>query len=130
MKIENIMTRNVHTLKTTSKVYEAQDIMKEHDFSFLPVLEGEKIVGIITDKDLINGQIKNKKIIETYFNLELKDIMNTSFDFVYNTDSETAVFKLLKEKHRRRVPVVDEKQNLVGIISINDLNAERMKLEN
>ena len=126
MKIKNIMTRDVVTLKTASKNYEAQEIMKDNDIGFIPILEEKKIIGVITDKDLVKKEIENFKNLEQYYNKLILDIINPVFDFVYEDSEEEDVYKLMKEKQRRRFPVVDEKKNLVGIISITDLNIERI----
>ncbi len=126
MKIKDIMTTKILTLKTTSKIYEAQEIMKENDIGFIPILEDNKIVGIVTDKDLVKNQVKYIKTLEIYFNKQITEIMNTTFDYVCEDDEEEIVYQSMKEKQRRRFPVVDEKKNLVGVVSITDLNIERI----
>lgn len=127
MIIREIMTTQIVTLKVDSKIYEAQELMKDKDIEFIPIIEEEKIVGIITDKDLIKKQIENNKSIEIYFNKEIREIMKTTFDFVYETDNEKDVYELMIKNHRRRFPVVNNNKELVGVVSLTDLNAERIQ---
>ncbi|HEX7056594.1 MAG TPA: CBS domain-containing protein [Bacilli bacterium] len=121
--LQEIMTKNCVTLTPQDNVYEAAVKMKEHDIGFIPVVEGKKLLGVITDRDIVLRCTAEKKPGST----AVTEIM--SHDIVTaspNTTIQEAA-KLLAGKQIRRLPIV-ENGELVGVVAIADM-AVREKFE-
>ncbi len=119
MKIKEIMTNDVKTLNTNDSVSKASTMMKEINVGAIPVVENNKIVGIVTDRDIVlrfvsKDQIPNQKVSQVM----TTNIVSVSPD----TDVHEAA-DIMAQKQIRRLPVV-ENGNLVGIVSIGDMAVE------
>ncbi len=120
-KVEQILekkSRVVHTIEADSTVFEALQIMAEQDIGALIVLEGELIVGVLTERDYA------RKVILAGLSsprTEVRKIMGATV--VYATLDETAdeCMAVMADKHIRYLPVLDHGGRLVGVISIGDL---------
>lgn len=129
MKVKEIMTKNVKCAKTTTTINEVLELMRANDISFVPVLEGTKLVGIVTDKDIILNELKfSDEMQEEFFSKAVSTIMSKEVIKINENTLEKEVYQIMKEKRKRRMPVVDEENNLTGIVSLIDLDVERMRL--
>jgi len=110
---DEIMTDQIISVKPKAKVREAAEKMTEHQISQLPVVDGEKVVGSITESDLITGWEREK--VE---DKQVKDVMGVCFPLVSKNTLESALLPLLK--HFQAVLVAEE-GSLSGIITKQDL---------
>ncbi|PZE22882.1 CBS domain-containing protein [Paenibacillus xerothermodurans] len=118
------MTKECATVTLKDNVYEAAVKMKDHDTGFIPVLDGRKLIGVITDRDLVLRGYADKRegsaaIREVMSNVELTTVSP-------ETPVEEAA-KLMARHQIRRLPVVENGQ-FVGVVSIGDL-AVRSRFE-
>jgi CBS domain-containing protein len=120
MEIKNIMTKTVATINAEDTVERAAQMMKEHNVGSIPVCRGEKVVGVITDRDIAlrstaEGQnVKQQKV---------KDIMTSNpVTGTPNMDVHEAA-RLMSERQIRRLPIV-ENDKVVGIVALGDLAVE------
>lgn len=130
MGIENQMTKKIKYLKDNTRIFDVLSFMKENDINFIPIVskDNEKqMVGIVTDIDLINGQKVEKDKLETFFHKKVSEIMITDVDYLEDTISEKKAYEFLISHKRRRCPVLNKNKELVGVLSLNDINVERMK---
>lgn len=121
--LREIMTTDVSTVTLKDNVYEVAVKMKQEDTGFIPVVEGKKLIGVITDRDLVIRGFADKKEGST----AIKEVMS---DHVVSVPPDTTVdeaAKVMAKEQIRRLPVV-ENGDLVGIVSIGDL-AVRDKFE-
>lgn len=121
MIIRNVMTSKIKALSTKAKVREAAQAMKRLRVGALPIVEGEKLVGIITDRDIVvraiaEGKDVSKDTVEKFMSRNPK----TCFD----DDEIEAAKKTMEEKQIRRIPVVDHDDKLVGMVSLGDIATE------
>jgi len=116
MQIRNVMTQNVSTVQQDSSVSEAASIMKDLNVGAVPVCEGKKPVGILTDRDITIRNVADARDANSL----VKDIM--SGNLVYGTPdmSNEEAAQIMAENQIRRLPIV-QNGNLVGIISLGDL---------
>ncbi len=116
MQIKNVMTEDVSTVQSNSPVSEAASIMKNLNVGAIPVCEGNKPVGIVTDRDITIRNVANAEDASK----EVKDVM--SGNLVYGTPDMSAreAARLMSENQIRRLPIV-ENGNLIGIVSLGDL---------
>ncbi|MFC4766769.1 CBS domain-containing protein [Effusibacillus consociatus] len=117
MKLKELMTDNVHCCSPRDTVSEAAKMMRGINVGIIPVCEGEQLIGVITDRDIVlnvvaEGKDANRVLIENC----MSSTVVTSHP---EMDAHEAA-ELMSEHQVRRLPVV-EKGQLVGIVSIGDL---------
>ncbi|TVY08809.1 CBS domain-containing protein [Paenibacillus cremeus] len=118
------MTTDVSTVTLLDNVYEVAVKMKKEDTGFIPVVEGKKLIGVITDRDLVIRGFAEKHEGSTAIKVVMSDkVVSVPPDM---TVDEAA--KVMAKEQIRRLPVV-ENGELVGIVSIGDL-AVRTIFEN
>ena len=107
------MTSNPTTVGPTNTVTEAAQIMKSEDVGSLPIVEGDKLVGVITDRDLAIRIIAEGKGIDT----PVDEIASKDVVTVDPQQSIDEAAGLMAEHQVRRLPVVEEDGRLVGILA-------------
>ena len=117
MKIKDIMTNNVVSVKLETPVTEVTKIIKDNNVGSVPVCDGQRVVGIVTDRDIVLRGIAMDKDINT---LKAKDVMTAKVTTVDSNSDVNSASNIMAEKQIRRLPVVDG-NNLVGIVSIGDI---------
>ncbi|GFN39275.1 MAG: histidine kinase [Marine Group I thaumarchaeote] len=116
-QVRDIMTRNVVIIEHSKTARDAAVLLTEKDISFLVVVENEKPIGIVTERDLVR---KVWAIDKKTSDIPLSDIMSYKFRSVTPTTSiEDAVQKMLNNNIRRLVVLEDN--NLAGVITETDL---------
>ena len=119
MKLKDVMTRKVCTSTPDSSIREVAEQMKKLNVGAIPVLEGDRPIGIITDRDIVLRTISENK---DPFNTKASEIM--SQDLVFGTpdmDADDAA-ALMSRYQIRRLPIVDNNR-LIGIVALGDLAA-------
>ena len=116
MKISDVMTPNPRTVNLTDDIQAAARIMREEDAGSVPVVDEGRVVGMVTDRDIVI-----RAVADGDFDCTVEDVC--SDDVVCATpDMSTAEGAELMSEHQvRRLPVVDDDDKLVGIVSIGDL---------
>jgi CBS domain-containing protein len=120
MKISEIMTRDVVSLSVDDTAEHAAELMKEHNIGAIPVNSGEKIVGIVTDRDIILRCVAEGKNIKLQ---KVREIMTSNpvvGDQNINVDDAA---RIMSERQIRRLPITSNNQ-LVGMVSLGDLAVE------
>lgn len=119
MKIDEIMTRNVHTCTPNDSLATAAQIMWENDCGAVPVVDREgKLVGIITDRDLaMAAHLQNVALRES----RVANAMARDVKVCGPQDTPATVQALMQQYKVRRIPVVDAERRLLGIVSLGDL---------
>jgi CBS domain-containing protein len=115
--VRHAMTEAPKTLSATMSASDAAGIMANFDVGVVPVTDGERLVGVVTDRDLVTRVLALRRDPET---VDLGDIATTSFVDI-SPDMELAEARELMARHRiRRLPVVKDGR-LVGILSLGDV---------
>ena len=125
MKVVDVMTKDPLTVSPSDTIGQADEMMFENRFRQLPVVEGNQLVGIVTDRDIrsfLSGPLlSSTEDRETAFNTKVREIMTSEpMTLSPDDDLEEAVQLLIDEKIGG-VPVVDETEGLVGIVTYVDL---------
>lgn len=119
-RCREIMTTNVTTANREMTLPEVAVLMREGDMGSLPIVEDKKLVGMVTDRDIVVRAIADGKDFTT----EIGEVMTTEIFSVKPNDFVFQAIRLMGEKQIRRVPVVDESGELAGIISMADIALE------
>jgi len=120
-KIRDVMTASPITLTADQPVNDAARAMKEHDIGDVIVLDGDKMCGIVTDRDIVVRVLASGRDTMT---TKLRDVCSSDVATVAPSDDINAAIKIVRERSVRRIPVMDDGKP-VGIVSIGDLAMER-----
>lgn len=117
MKISECMIQDVEIADPDETLREAAQTMAKIDAGFLPVSEGDRLIGIVTDRDIaVRGVAKGLQP-----DARIRDVMSEEVCYCFDHDSAEEVLDNMAEIQVRRLPVVDRDKRLVGVISITDL---------
>jgi CBS domain-containing protein len=120
MKISDVMTSDVQTVRPDQPVQDAANFMLSADAGSIPVTEGERLIGMITDRDIAVRGIAKGYGPDT----PVRDLMTDDLIVVrVDDDIEEAATKM-SEAQVRRLPVIDSDERLCGIVSLADLCRE------
>ena len=114
----DVMTKNPVTVSEKDSVRDAAKIMAKQDTGVVPVVNGKKVVGVITDRDIVVRVVAEGKDIA---NARVTEAMSKNVRSVRESASVNEVLDLMTKAEVRRVPVVNDKDELVGIVSIGDV---------
>jgi len=117
MKIRDVMTPDVRTIAPTATIQEAARLMAEQDVGVLPVANDERLVGMLTDRDIAVRAVAAGRTPDT----PVQEAMSQEIKYCYEDDDVDEVCENLADQQLRRLPVVDRDKNLVGIVSLADL---------
>jgi CBS domain-containing protein len=124
MKVQDVMSKNVATVNLETPLTEVAKLMYEMNVGSVPVVDGNKVVGIVTDRDIVIRDVAQGKNPQ---NATAKDVMTSGLSTATSDMDVHQAAKLMADKQIRRLPVVDN-GSLVGMLAIGDL-AVRSKLE-
>ena len=117
--IQDVMTRDVQFISPEDTVRRAAEMMKELNIGSIPVCDGAKLVGMITDRDIT---VRSTAAGHAPAATRVGDIMSTEVRTCFATQSVNEVLKEMGDVQIRRVPVVDQgSHSLVGIVSLGDM---------
>lgn len=118
MQIQKLMTKEVRTAKPGTSLQEVARTMREADIGAVPVVEEDKLVGMVTDRDIvIRGLAEQTDLGRS----TARDVMSSGMYYCYQDQSVEEVLKNMGDIQRRRLAVVDRDKSLVGMVSIGDL---------
>ncbi len=121
-KAKDVMTKNPQVVTADASVQEAARLMKSEDTGVLPVVESQgarRVVGVITDRD-----IALRVVAEGRSSATVRDAMSTGVRTARQDDDLKDVMKVMASEQVRRVPIVDDSGELVGIVSQADIVLE------
>ena len=117
MKVREAMTRDVRLVKPDQPIREAAKLMGELDIGALPVEENDRLVGMITDRDIAVRAVAVGRGADT----PIRDVMSGEVKYCYEDQTVDEVTQNMGELRIRRLPVLNREKRLVGILSLGDL---------
>jgi CBS domain-containing protein len=120
MKISEVMTRDVETVRPDQPVQQAASFMLSADAGSIPVTDGNRLVGMITDRDIAVRGVAKGYGPDT----QVRDLMSADVICVREDDDVDDVASKMSQAQVRRLPVIDDSQQLCGIVSLGDLSRE------
>ncbi len=115
--VQDVMTPNPTAVTPETPAREAARIMKTEDTGILPIVEGDRVVGVVTDRDLALRVVAEGRGAET----PVAEIASKDLVTIDPQQSLEEAARLMAEHQVRRLPVVEEDGRLVGILSQKDL---------
>ena len=120
MKVSEVMTRSVETVSPDQPVQEAASFMLSADTGSIPVTEGDRLVGMITDRDIAVRGVALGHGPDT----AVRDLMTNDVVCARHDEDVEEVAARMSEAQVRRLPVIDDQEKLCGIVSLGDLSRE------
>ena len=123
MKIQDIMSAEPSTVTPDTPITEAARLMKDHNVGMLPVVEAEgsrKLVGVVTDRDITIRHVAEGHTTDC----PVREAMTDNVSTCKAGENVETVMNLMAEEQVRRIPIVDERGDLIGIVSQADIVLE------
>jgi CBS domain-containing protein len=119
MKVKKLMQENVASCSLDAPVTEAARIMWEHDCGFVPVVdEEERLAGIVTDRDIAMAGLMTGLPLGL---VQVREVMTDEIAACEPDDDVGDAHAAMRQYQVRRLPVIDDEEHLVGVLSLNDL---------
>ncbi len=126
MQLKDIMTRETETCRPDATLVEVSQQLKQRNIGSLPVCDGDKLVGMLTDRDIVVRGIGEKRDPNA---TRVRDIMSQEVAWAFEDQDIRDAAKVMEQKKVRRLPILNRSNRLVGIISIDDLAARARQVE-
>jgi CBS domain-containing protein len=117
MQVKDVMSTDLAYISERDSTYEAACLMRDHQIGMIPVVENNKCIGVVTDRDLVVRGIAERRPNS----LAASKLMSSRLVKATPDMSTDEVAQLMADAQVRRIPVVDEEDHLIGIISLGDL---------
>jgi CBS domain-containing protein len=117
MRVSDAMTRDVRVCHPRQSICDAARLMAELDCGILPVGEDDRLVGMITDRDIAIRAVAQHKSPD----LPVRDAMSREVKYCFEDQPVDQVARNMSDLRVRRLPVLDRDKRLVGILSLGDL---------
>jgi CBS domain-containing protein len=126
MNVGDIMTQNPETAQMTDSIMDVALVMRDINVGFIPVLNGDILAGVVTDRDIV------VRAVSEGFNIEdtsIGEIVSSDIQAVSPETEMDEAASIMEEHKIRRLPVVDVDGMLVGICSLGDIAVRGKNLE-
>ncbi len=117
MRVDECMMREVHIVSPDKTISDAASLMAELDCGAIPVGEGNRLVGMITDRDIVIRAVAENKSPTTL----VREIMSTDVKYCFEDEEISHITKNMSDIQVRRLPVLNRQKQLVGIVSLCDI---------
>ncbi|ARP98629.1 CBS domain-containing protein [Pseudorhodoplanes sinuspersici] len=119
MKVKNAMHEGCEWVSPDTKITEIARRMRKSDIGAVPVGENDKLIGMVTDRDICCKGVANGRGIEQ---LTARDVMTPGIVWCQDSDDVNRAADLMEIRQIRRLPVIDKSKRMVGIISLGDIS--------
>jgi len=116
-KISEVMTRDVHIASPNQTIREAANEMAKADIGSLPVGENDRLVGMITDRDIVLRAVANGRDSKT----AVREVMTDRIQYCFEDDDIVGVAENMAHLGVRRLPVLNRDKRLVGIVALSNV---------
>ncbi len=117
MQLSEVMSRDVKLATPDMSIQEAAGLMRDGNFGVLPVGENDRLVGMVTDRDVTVRCCANGHDPKS---TKLKDVMTGEVRWAYEDASTEEAAKIMQKHQIRRMPVINRDKRLVGIVALGD----------
>ena len=118
MLLRDMMTAKIEEISADATLMQAAEKMKLLDIGAIPVRENDRLVGMITDRDIAVRAVAEGRDPTT---MRVREAMSRDICFCYEDESVESAAKLMEAKQIRRLPVFDRSERAIGMVSLGDL---------
>ena len=119
--ISDVMTQNPSTIESNQTIVDAAKLMKTEDVGLVPIVEGQKLIGTITDRDIAIKVVAEGKDPQS---VKVRDVASTDLVTIDPQEDLDEALRLMASYQVRRLPVVEEDGRLVGVLAQADVARE------
>lgn len=119
MRVSEAMHRNVSWVAPTMPVSEIAKIMKDQDIGAVPVGENDRLIGMVTDRDIAIRALADGFDVSSS---TARDVMSPGIIYCRTDDTVDEAVRVMEAKKIRRLPVIDSNKRMVGMLSIGDVS--------
>ena len=124
MQIKDVMSKDYKWIAPETTLAEAAKIMKDREIGFLPVGENDRLIGAITDRDIVVRALAGNKDPQI---AEVRDSMSPQILYCFEDQDVDEICDNMSDIKVRRLPVVNRDKRLVGVVSLGDLSQDRAR---
>lgn len=121
-RVGDVMSRGVRVASPEDTVQQAARMMRDENIGALPVGENDRLIGMVTDRDMATRLVAEGR---DPANTRVREVMTPGVRYVFEDEDLQHAAETMSDQHVGRLPVVSREKRLVGIVSLNDLAAER-----
>ncbi len=121
MDVRDVMTTDVHVVSPETTLREAACLMRDHDVGSLPVHHDDRLVGMVTDRDLVIRGLASGHALDQ----KVTAVMSEGVKYCYEDQPVEEVAANMSELQVRRLPVVSREKRLVGFVSLANIASAR-----
>ena len=119
MKVKEIMHKRVEWVSPDTPLTALATKMLKHDVGAIPIGEKDRLVGMVTDRDIAIRGLANGRDISK---LTARDVMTKPVIWCWDSDNAMNAARLMENKKIRRLPVIDDNKRMVGMLSLGDIS--------
>lgn len=119
MKVKEMMHKGAEYVAPNAKLQVIAKKMRDYDVGSIPVCEGGRIVGMVTDRDIAVRALADGQDVSE---LEAKHVMSEDVVFCRDTEEAEDAIRIMEDNRIRRLPVLNEAKKLVGMVSLGDIS--------
>jgi len=119
MKVKDVMHRGVTWVEPTISIREIARRMRDDDIGSVPIGENDRLVGIVTDRDIICRGVANGADCTA---LTARDVMSKPIIYCRGDDELELAIRIMEKNKVRRLPVIDKDKRLVGMLALGDIS--------
>jgi len=116
MRVAEVMSRNVQLASPEDRLQDVAKRMVSEDVGFMPVGENDRLVGTVTDRDIVARAVAQGRDGQC----KVRDVMSSEVKFCYDDEDMDHVIQTLGALQLRRLPVVNRDKRLVGVVALAD----------
>ncbi len=118
MKVKDVMCRDVKLIQPDTTLREAAQYMRDCDCGYLPVGEHDRLVGAVTDRDII---VRGIAAGHNPDDVMVRDVMTARIIYIYEDDDVQSAASKMKEMQIRRLIVLNRNKRMTGVVSVGDI---------
>ena len=119
MKVKDVMHRGVTWVEPNTSIREIARRMRDDDIGSVPIGENDRLVGIVTDRDIICRGVANGADCNA---LTARDVMSKPIIYCRADDDLELAIRIMEKNKIRRLPVIDKDKRLAGILALGDIS--------
>ncbi|WP_454621970.1 CBS domain-containing protein [Bradyrhizobium cenepequi] len=119
MKVKKMMHQGVQWVSPNTPIRALAKTMRQYDIGAIPVGENDRLIGMVTDRDIAIRGVANGKDVSK---LTARDVMTKGVIWCRESDSVKSAASLMQGKRLRRLPVIDANKRMVGMLALGDIS--------
>lgn len=125
MKVRNAMHPGVEWVSPTTSLRELARLMKRHDIGAVPVGDKDRLVGMVTDRDIVCRAIADGADLDR---VTAGEIMSKGVAYCLDSEDLDDAIRIMEQRQIRRLPVINDQKRMVGILSLGDISTAQRDL--